>query len=343
MTLESRFARSAVAVVLAVVMLSAAPAAAYDWSSGGSAWPPDDFGDGPTWPPDGSTGSDWLDDLDGLNGSDIDWSDLPSLNGSDGPSTLNVSEAIAIALAYGDIFERIDVEDLNDSSAVGPGVDPSVWDDLADEANESGVDADALEALLRDQLNDRIGAGVPGAGPDDRLPSEDLDDLIRNLTKRIAFNDTAPLRGNSGGGSGMAGRVRVDSAYRNNLTVTVVENSSANFTMQLSAPSGRNVTVFLQRTALSNSVGLDHIEFYVDGSPANFSTYDARGGWVRFEVGHFSTRTVRFSTPRSVQQYGGGDGVDTAELQTAIQDFLDPSGNLDTGGLQAVISSFLDA
>lgn len=127
------------------------------------------------------------------------------------------------------------------------------------------------------------------------------------------FTDTVPITENHtvNNSSSLAGKMRVEEQYADNITVEIARNSSTNYSLLISSSNenATNVSFYLQEEAMENSQNIENITMKVDGEAQTFGKSDESGSpWVSFNIDHFSTRSVEFSADG-----GGGSGgvVDT--------------------------------
>ncbi|MBP1903384.1 surface glycoprotein (TIGR04207 family), partial [Halorubrum trapanicum] len=98
----------------------------------------------------------------------------------------------------------------------------------------------------------------------------------------------------------LAGKFRVEDQVASSTNVTLLENSSTEYSINITAPDGsENVTFYLQEQATSASQDIDDIRMLLDGQRRAFTVVaDAGPGnssWIGFTVPEFSTRTVTFT------------------------------------------------
>lgn len=168
----------------------------------------------------------------------------------------------------------------------------------------------------------RAGEGGTGDGGGTTAPTEESD---------IApFTETQPLTSKSKVDTSLSGMIRVETPYQKNKTtyVEVRKSSPINYSIAISAPdSANNVTFYLQTTAISASQNIENLTMYLDSENHPFnvtSTGPGNSPWVAFNVPHFSTRTVTFTTDgdRLVVDADGGEGNYT-DIQPAVDNATD--------------------
>jgi hypothetical protein len=130
-----------------------------------------------------------------------------------------------------------------------------------------------------------------------------------NDSRLASFEETQPLTATQTTPSSLSGKLRVETGFERVTSVELVRNSSTNYSLDITAPEeAENVTVYLQRQALSASQNIDNIEMYLDGkrhpfeirkSPSSLGTNrlklsagTATGQWLVFNIPSFSTRTI---------------------------------------------------
>ena len=99
----------------------------------------------------------------------------------------------------------------------------------------------------------------------------------------------------------LAGKFRVEQSVAGDTTIELLQNSSTEYSINITAPDGsENVTFYLQTKAISASQDIEGLTMYLDGEEQPFVVNESAGpgqsSWVVFNVPHFSTRTVSFTT-----------------------------------------------
>jgi hypothetical protein len=99
----------------------------------------------------------------------------------------------------------------------------------------------------------------------------------------------------------LAGKFRVEQSVAENTTIELLQNSSTEYSINITAPDGsENVTFYLQERAISASQDIDDVRMLLDGQRREFTIIEDAGPgnspWIAFTVPEFSTRTVTFTT-----------------------------------------------
>ncbi|MFA1610051.1 GLUG motif-containing protein [Halobellus rubicundus] len=125
---------------------------------------------------------------------------------------------------------------------------------------------------------------------------------VENVSNIASFSETVRL-GSDQVDADLAGQIRVEKsvASSDKTSVDVLRSSSTNYSIAISAPDdAENVTFYLQTQAISASQDIDDLTMYLDGEEQPFVVNKSGGpgqsSWVAFNVPHFSTRTVSFTT-----------------------------------------------
>jgi hypothetical protein len=121
--------------------------------------------------------------------------------------------------------------------------------------------------------------------------------------------------------------------------VELLRDSAENYSLSITAPdTAKNVTFYLQTTAISASENVSNLTMYLDGETQPFVVAESAGpgesSWVGFNVPHFSTRTVTFTSTTCVDgAVAGSDGtISLTEIQEAINWWAEGVEVPDTGG-----------
>lgn len=127
----------------------------------------------------------------------------------------------------------------------------------------------------------------------------------------------------------LAGKFRVEESVAASTTIALLENSSTEYSLNITAPDGsENVTFYLQEQAVSASQDIDDVRMLLDGQPRQFTVVEDAGpgnsSWIAFTVPHFSTRTVTFTS-----ESGSGDAAPSVTAPGNAT--YDPSSSLTIG------------
>jgi PKD repeat protein len=103
----------------------------------------------------------------------------------------------------------------------------------------------------------------------------------------------------------------VESDVASETLVELRRNTTTTYSVALTAPDdATNVTFYLQTQAISASQDVDGLTMYLDGEEHPFVVNESIGPgnspWVAFNVPHFSTRTVTFSTDNATLSLKSG-------------------------------------
>lgn len=179
-------------------------------------------------------------------------------------------------------------------------------------------------------------AGPPDdvdAGPPDDVETGPPDDVTRGPSDNVTagppegvaeFVGTSPLSGpEKVDPVSLSGKIRVESQHLENTTAELVRNGSTNFTLDITVTgNATNVTFFLNKQAVEASQNIENVTMEVDGEPAEFGVNESGGeNWIMFEIEHFSTRTVAFTS----ENVGSGDGVGGGDVPAVSEN--NPFGN----------------
>ncbi|MUW14172.1 PKD domain-containing protein [Halorubrum sp. CBA1125] len=147
------------------------------------------------------------------------------------------------------------------------------------------------------------------------------------------FDETTHLAGTQTDPTSLAGKFRVEGSIAPATNVTLLENSSSAYSINITAPNGsENVTFYLQERAVSSSQDIEDVRMLLDGQPREFTIVEGAGPgsgsspWIAFTVPEFSTRTVTFTSTETlvVDPASGTGDFDT------IQGALDSANDTDT-------------
>lgn len=137
------------------------------------------------------------------------------------------------------------------------------------------------------------------------------------------FLETSPLSADQTDPNSLAGKIRVESQYKDNTTVTLRKNTTTNYTLAITIPNGTNVTFYLQQQAVAASQNISNVTASVGGQQVAFGTTKAsNSNWITFQIDHFSTRTVSFTSGGSGgtnESTGGNDSTQTTPSVTVTQ------------------------
>ena len=140
------------------------------------------------------------------------------------------------------------------------------------------------------------GAVVAQGPPDDAGPSENV---TTGPPEDVAeFIQTSPLGPGQVEPNSLSGKIRVESQHVDNTTIELTNDTATNSSMDITVTgNATNVTFYLQKQAVEASQDIENMTVEVDGEPVEFGVAEEGGGnWVTFEVEHFSTRTVTFTS-----------------------------------------------
>lgn len=151
------------------------------------------------------------------------------------------------------------------------------------------------------------------------------------------FSETSLIKSSQLNDSSLSGKIRVEESLVDNesTSLDIIRSSATNYSIAITAPDdAENVTFYLQTQAISASQNMDNLTMYLDGEEYPFVVNESAGPgqspWVAFNVPHFSTRTVSFTTTnesgpevRSAVQYRQADGSPAIEVA-----FSEPVQNL---------------
>ena len=164
-----------------------------------------------------------------------------------------------------------------------------------------------------------------------------------NESTIASFTDTTPLDENQSTPDELAGKLRAESDVAANVSVELERNSSANYTLSITAPEdAKNVTFYLQEQAVSSSQNVENLTMYLDGAEHDYEV-DASAGpgqspWIAFQVPHFSTRTVTFTDgSTNVSETTHASGVAQSKFDAAAG----VDGQLGRGDVLEMVRSYL--
>jgi hypothetical protein len=134
--------------------------------------------------------------------------------------------------------------------------------------------------------------GPPGtAGPRESLP-----DSFAQFGRETAPGARATLDGLR------PGMVQIEREYAAATSIELVRNDRTNFTLDIEVTgNATNVTFYVNVGAIEAAENIEGLEAYIDGEATAFGEVrNAQGGWIAFEVDHFSERRVTFETESAV-------------------------------------------
>lgn len=208
---------------------------------------------------------------------------------------------------------------------------------------------------------DDVDAGPPDnvtTGPPDNVTTGPPENVTRGPSENVTvgppdgvakFVSTSPLAGpDKVDPVSLSGKIRVESQHLENTTAKLLRNSSTDYTLNITVTgNATNVTFFLQKQAVEASQNISNVTMEVDGEPAEFGVNDSGGdNWIVFEIEHFSTRTVTFTSDGAgVDNGGGGSAPDVGDGPPAdglpdANPFVDQNNN--PKDRSDVISAILD-
>jgi PKD repeat protein len=147
---------------------------------------------------------------------------------------------------------------------------------------------------------------------DDLTTQESIRIGVVNTTDAIAaFEQTRRLTARQTTPNSLAGKLSVEAGFAAVTNVRLRKNDSSTYSFDITAPDGaENVTVYLQSRAISASQEIQNLTMYLDGEEHPFLVNESAGPgaspWVAFNIPHFSTRTVTFSTDNATLSLTGG-------------------------------------
>jgi len=188
-------------------------------------------------------------------------------------------------------FGVVEAEDEDDDNTTWLGVALNDSDDTVSVYSPEGT----LAPPERDEDDD---GGAPG-------PREELPDSFADFGPETEPGAKADLTGVE------PGMVRIEEGYASDTTIELVRNDRTNFTLDIEVTGdAENVTFYLNTNAIQASQHIEGLEAYVDGEETVFGEVtNARGGWIAFEVDHFSERRITFETESNVSQPIPGTGA----------------------------------
>jgi PKD repeat protein len=143
-----------------------------------------------------------------------------------------------------------------------------------------------------------------------------VSDVSGNLTiesesRFAAFGETTGINRSRATPESLADKLRVESDVASETLVELRRNTTTTYSVALTAPDdATNVTFYLQTQAISASQDVDGLTMYLDGEEHPFVVNESIGPgnspWVAFNVPHFSTRTVTFSTDNATLSLKSG-------------------------------------
>lgn len=138
-----------------------------------------------------------------------------------------------------------------------------------------------------------------------------------------SFVATTPLGPDRVEPASLAGKLRVEDEYAENTTVELVRNTSEEYSLAITIPNATNVTFYLNTEAIEESQNVTNVTAQVDGEViATGLTERSNGPWIGFEIDHFSTRTVTFTT-ESAQRPPNEDVERFDQDNNGVVDFED--------------------
>ena len=189
------------------------------------------------------------------------------------------------------------------------------------------------------------------AGPPENVTRGPPENVTRGPSENVTvgppegvaeFVGTSPLGPDQVDPNSLSGKIRVESQHVDNTTVDLARETSTNYTLDITVTgNATNVTFYLQKQAVEASQDIENVSMEVDGEPAEFGINESGGeNWITFEIEHFSTRTVTFtSTGVDSGGDGGGDVGDGADEGTVSDDVRDAV----TGGDELTLGDIGDA
>ncbi|MFB6198760.1 MAG: CARDB domain-containing protein, partial [Halobacteriaceae archaeon] len=120
---------------------------------------------------------------------------------------------------------------------------------------------------------------------------------------------------------------------------TTPDSLSGNYTLQITVTgNATNVTFFLQRQAVESSQNISNVTMYLDGQ--NHTFYDTTAGpgnspWLLFEINHFSTRTVSFTSESTSPPVVGENAPTDVDGDGTFED-VDGNGKLGLNDITAL-------
>lgn len=167
-----------------------------------------------------------------------------------------------------------------------PGTSGKYTATLERAANEHGDGASGQEAAVNTTKEEHDTGPVP------------------SIPGIAAFENTTTLTSHQTIPNSLAGKITAESPVADDVNVTVVRASKNNYSVAITAPDNvTNVTFYLQTVAISASQNIEDLSMYIDNDEHGFRVVESAesGGaaWVAFNVPHFSTRTVTFTSNTS--------------------------------------------
>jgi hypothetical protein len=185
-------------------------------------------------------------------------------------------------------------------------------------------DTDDNDTTIPDNTTDDNDTTIPDNTTDDNT-TEDSGSAGAPPAELASFsNTTSP---GSVSPPSLSGKLRVESAVADNVSVELLRETQTNYSLAITAPgSATNVTFYLQSQAVESSQNIQNVTMYLDGERQSFYVDSSAGPgnspWIAFQIDHFSTRTVSFSSQTTTNST---DTVPTVVGDTPAQD-LDGDG-----------------
>jgi hypothetical protein len=196
-----------------------------------------------------------------------------------------------------------------------------------------------------------VNQGLPeDAGPPENVTQGPPENVTRGPSENVTvgppegvaeFVGTSPLGPDQVDPNSLSGKIRVESQHVDNTTVDLARETSTNYTLDITVTgNATNVTFYLQKQAVEASQDIENVTMEVDGEPAEFGINESGGeNWITFEIEHFSTRTVTFT---STGDGGGdvGDGADEGTVSDGVRDAVTGGDELTLGDIGDAIKEY---
>ncbi|MDZ7688460.1 MAG: hypothetical protein U5J64_07040 [Halobacteriales archaeon] len=202
---------------------------------------------------------------------------------------------------------------------------------------------------------DDINAGPPddvNAGPPENVTTGPPENVTRGPSENVTvgppdgvaeFVSTSPLGPGQVDPNSLSGKIRVESQHVSNTTVELVEDRANESVLDITVTgNATNVTFFLQKQAIEASQDIENVTMEVDGEPVEFGVGGNGGNWITFEIEHFSTRTVTF-TSAGADTGGDGspdDGTGDGGVSEDVRDAVTGGDNLSLGDIGDAIREY---
>jgi len=182
-------------------------------------------------------------------------------------------------------------------------------------------------------------------GPPENVTRGPPENVTRGSPEGVAeFVNTSVLGPGQVDPNSLSGKIRVESQHVGNTTVELVEDSENESVLDVTVTgNATNVTFFVQKQPVEASQDIENLTVEVDGEPTEFGVAEKGGGnWITFEIEHFSTRTVTF-TSTGANTGGDGspdDGIGDGGVSEDVRDAVTGGDDLSLGDIGDAIKEY---